>query len=333
MLNRRYALRRAGLAIGALAITSSLSAAALAQTDSYPTKPITMVVPASAGSGTDLMAREMANRLGAALKQTIVVDNKPGASGVLGMQAVVRAAPDGYTILYNNGTNTVMAPALLKSLPYDVQKDLVPVAQTAVGGVILMVSNDFPAKNLQEMVQVVKANPGKFTYGSWAVGSSGHLTMEWLKKQTGMEMTHVPYRQTPQLITELSTGTIKIGWTDPAAPVPFIEAGKVRAIAVTGDIRLPRTPGVPTLGEQGYPFESVGWFGVFAPAGTPSAIVQRLSDEINHIQAQPDMTKRVASMNISMPGQKTPDQFRAIIAKDLALWKKIVTDAGITVDN
>lgn len=328
-MNRRMALKQTAAAVAALAPFGS----AFAQPDTWPSRTITLVLPAAAGSGTDLMARELATRLGAALKQSIIVDNKPGASGLLGTQAVVRAPADGYTLLYTNGTNTVMAPALLKTLPYDVIRDLVPVAQTAEGGVALLVSNDFPAKNLQELIQVVKANPGKYSYGSWAVGSSGHLTMEWLKRQTGMDIGHVPYKATPQLLTELISGTIKIGWTDPAAPVPFIESGKLRAIAVTGKPRLPRTPNVPTLGEQGYPFETVGWFGVFAPAGTPKAIVQRLNEEINKIQALPEMAARVKSMNIASPPTKSADQFRAIVAEDLQVWKKIVADTGITVEN
>jgi tripartite-type tricarboxylate transporter receptor subunit TctC len=328
-MNRRMALKQTAAAVAALAPFGSV----FAQPDVWPSRTITLVLPAAAGSGTDLMARELANRLSTVLKQPIIVDNKPGASGLLGTQAVVKAPADGYTLLYTNGTNTVMAPALLKTLPYDVIRDLAPVAQTAEGGVALLVSNDFPAKNLQELIQVVKANPGKYSYGSWAVGSSGHLTMEWLKRQTGMDIGHVPYKATPQLLTELISGTIKIGWTDPAAPVPFIEAGKLRAIAVTGKPRLPRTPNVPTLGEQGYPFETVGWFGVFAPAGTPKAIVQRLNEEINKIQALPEMAARVRSMNIAAPPTKSPDQFRAIVAEDLQVWKKIVADTGITVEN
>jgi tripartite-type tricarboxylate transporter receptor subunit TctC len=322
--------RRAALAATfALALCST----PFAQGDAWPARPITMVVPASAGSGTDLMAREMASRLGAAIKQAIVVDNKPGASGVIGTQAVVRAPADGYTLLYTNGSNMVMAPALVKAIPYDVTKDLVPVAQTAMGGVFLLVSNDLPVKTLPELVQLVKANPGKFTYGSWAIGSSGHLTMEWLKRQTGMEIGHVPYRQVPQLLTELSTGTLKIGYADPAAPLPFIESGRLRPIAVTGTVRLPRSPNVPTFSEQGHHFEPVGWFGVFAPAGTPAAIVARLNTEINRIQQQPDMVAKVTALNIAAPPTKSSDQFRSTLLHDLQQWRKIVTETGITTEN
>ncbi|MDO9434880.1 tripartite tricarboxylate transporter substrate binding protein [Hydrogenophaga sp.] len=329
-MNRRTAIQRTAWGIAAL---TTLGTASAQQTDHWPSRVITMVVPAAAGSGTDLMAREMASRLAAVLKQPVILDNKPGGSGVPGIQAVVRAAPDGYTLLYSNGSMAVMAPALVKTLPYNVVRDLVPIAQTAEGGVMLLVNNDFPAKNLQELIQVVKANPGVYSYGSWAVGSSGHLTMEWLKRQTGMDIAHVGYKATPQLLTDLMAGNIKIGWADPAAPIPFVESGKMRAIAVTGKTRLSRTPNVPTMGEQGHAFDAVGWFGVFAPAGTPKAIVQRLNEEIMKIQALPEMGVRVKSMNIAVPPNKTPDQFRSLVVEDTAIWKKIVTETGITLDN
>ena len=303
------------------------------QTDVWPSRPITMIVPASAGSGTDILAREMARRLGQALGQNVIVDNKVGGSGVIGTQAVVRSKADGYTLLYTNGSNTVMAPALLKSVPYDVVRDLVPVAQTAVGGVLLLVNKDFPAKNLRELVDLVKASPGKHTYGSWGVGSSGHLIMEWLKKQTGMQISHVPYRQVPQLLTELAAGGLQIGWADPSSPVSFIESGKVRGIAISGTAHVPRTASIATMGEQGYPFESVGWFGVFAPPGTPAAIVQRLTAEINKIQKLPESADKMAALNFEPPPVKTAEQFGAIVAADLQTWKKLVVDAGITPED
>ena len=326
-MHRRTLLKHATLSMAALSTPPML------REEDWPARTITMVLPASAGSGTDILARELAIKLGDALKQPVIVDNKPGASGIIGTQIVTRAAPDGYTILYTNGTNAVMAPALLKSMPYDVLQDLQPVAQTVTGGVTLLVSNDFPAKNLQELVAYVKANPGKLAYGSWAVGSSGHLVMEWLKKQTGMDITHTPYRQVTQLLTELVSGQLKVGWTDPIAPLPFIEAGKLRAIGVIGNKRLPRNPTVPTLGEQGHPFETVGWFGVFAPKDTPKAIVQRLSDEIQRIQSLPEVQARQTFMNVTNSTLKSPDEFGAVVAQDLKTWKKIVTDANIKLEN
>lgn len=297
--------------------------------DAWPSRPITLVVPAAAGAGTDLLARELATRLSVALKQSIIVDNKPGASGIPATTAVVRAAPDGYTLLYTNGSFAVMAPALLKSIPYDVTKDITPIAQTAVGGVLLLVNKDFPAKNLKELVDYARANPG-MTYGTWGIGSSGHLVMEWIKKQAGIQMTHVPYRQTPQLLTELSAGVLKVGWADPSSPVPFIESGKIRGIAISGNVRVPRTPDIATMGEQGYQFDAVGWFGLFAPQGTPQAILDLLSAEVNKIQRLPEIAAKMAALNFEPPPVKSAAQFKSIVSNDLQMWRKIVLDAGIS---
>lgn len=326
-MKRRTLITHSTLAIAAWAAAPFVAA------QQWPARTITMVLPASAGSGTDIMARDLAKRLGDALQQPVIVDNKPGASGIIGTQIVVRAPADGYTLLYTNGTNTVMAPALLKSMPYDVLTDLQPVAQTVTGGVMLHVSNDLPVKNLKELVAHVKANPDKLAYGSWAVGSSGHLVMEWLKQETGMKIPHTPYKAVPQLLTELASGELKIGWSDPIAPLPFIESGRIRPIAVIGDKRLPRNPDVPTFGEQGFPFETVGWFGVFAPKGTPKAIVQRLAEEIGRIQQHPEVQERLKFMNVTNSKLKSPEEFGTVVSNDLKVWKKIVTDANITTGN
>jgi tripartite-type tricarboxylate transporter receptor subunit TctC len=297
--------------------------------DVWPSRPITLVVPAAAGAGTDLLARELATRLAVALKQNVIVDNKPGASGIPATTAVVRAAPDGYTLLYTNGSFAVMAPALLKSVPYDVTRDITPIAQTAVGGVLLLVNKDFPVKNLKELVDYARANPG-MTYGTWGIGSSGHLIMEWLKKQAGIQMTHVPYRQTPQLLTELTSGVLKVGWADPSSPVPFIESGRIRGIAISGNVRVPRTPDIATMGEQGYQFDAVGWFGLFAPQGTPPAIIEALSAEVTKIQRLPEIAARMSALNFEPPPVKSAAQFKSIVSSDLQMWRKIVQDAGIT---
>ena len=323
----RFPIRNVSAAVAALA----LSSAVFAQDGAWPSHPIVLVVAASAGSGPDLAARELADRLSKSLKQPIVVDNKPGASGVVATQQVVRAKPDGYTLLYTTATNTVVAPAV-KKMPYDVTKDLAPVAEAVAGGVFLTVSNDLPVKNLPDLVKLVKANPGKYVYGSWAIGSSGQLTMEWLKRKTGMDIGHVPYRQTTQMLTELSTGTLKIGFADPAAPLPFIQDGRIKAIAVTGTKRLPRAPEVPTFGEQGFDFKPVGWFGVLAPAKTPEAIVNKLNAEIRRIQNEPDMIAKTAALNVSPSVPNTPAQFHDSIVRDLKMWQEIVKDAGITME-
>jgi len=300
--------------------------------EAWPARPIQMIVPSSPGSGTDALARAMAQRLSESLKQAVVVENRPGGSGVIGTNAVLKAAPDGYTILYTTASNMVVAPAVMKSVSQEARKSLVPIAQTAAGGVLLLVSPDLPVHDLPGLIELVKANPDKYSYGSWATGSSAHLTMEWLKKQTGMKTEHVAYRTSSQLLTELSSGVLKIGWTDPSVAVPFLRSGKVRGIAIVGNVRSPQLANVKTMSEQGYKFNTVGWFGMFAPAGTSPAIVKRLADEANKVQALPEIAALMKRLNFEPPPVKTSAQLGEIVRNDLQVWTKIANDAGIKVD-
>ncbi|MBL8378141.1 MAG: tripartite tricarboxylate transporter substrate binding protein [Burkholderiales bacterium] len=322
-----------GIAAATLALCTLHAAHVQAQApDAWPTRQVQVIVAGSAGSGTDLMSRAMAQRLSTVFNQQFIVDNRPGASGAIAAMAVVKSAADGHTLLYTNGSFSVMAPALVKTLPYDIQRDLVPVAQTAVGGVLLLVNPDIPARNLRELVEHVRANPDKYSYGSWAVGSSGHLIMEWLKQQTGMRMNHVAYQAVPRLLTELASGVLPIAWADPSAPLPFIRSGKVRGIAISGNVRVPGTPDIATMGEQGYQFDAVGWFGVFAPAATPAAVVRRLNEEINKVQSSSEMQSLMSRMNFEPPPVKSAAQFRDIVTNDLQTWRKIVTDNNIKAE-
>jgi len=330
MMNVRCVLQHAALAALAAAL---VPLAAQAQTgDAWPSRPITLVVASGAGSGVDLVAREMAHKLGAALKQPVVVDNKPGASGMLAGSAVAHAKADGYTLLYSNASYVAVVPAVIQKMSYDPGKDLTPIAQTAAGGIILLANKDVPANNLQELVALAKARPERYSYGTWGTGSSGQLTMEWLKRKAGIQMTHVPYKTTPQVVNDLVSGVLQVGWSDPGTPVPMLETGRIKAIAISGTQRVPRTPGLPTMGEQGYPFESVGWFGVFGPANLPQSITDRLNAEINKIQASPEMRRRMEAMNFEPPPVKTAGEFKAIVASDMKTWSAIAKDANITAD-
>jgi tripartite-type tricarboxylate transporter receptor subunit TctC len=319
-------------ALTALAI-SALSLHAQAQTsDTWPNRPITLVVASGPGSGVDLTAREMAQKLSTALKQPVVVDNKPGGSGMLAGGLVARARADGYTLLYSNASFVTVAPAVLKSMSYDPIKDLTPLAQTAAGGIMLLVNKDVPANNLKELVALIKANPDKYNYGTWGNGSSGQLTMEWLKKQAGLKITHIPYKTTPQIVNDLVAGILQVGWADPGTPVPMIEAKQLKGIAMSGNVRVPRTASIPTMGEQGYPFDAVGWFGMFGPANLPKPITERLNAEINKIQKSVEMAKRMETLNFEPPPVKTAEEFKAIIARDVNLWSLIAKEANISED-
>jgi tripartite-type tricarboxylate transporter receptor subunit TctC len=280
----------------------------------------------------DIAAREMAQKISVALKQPVVVDNKPGGSGMLAGGTVARAKADGYTLLYSNASFVAVAPAVLKNMSYDPIKDLTPIAQTAAGGILLLANKDVPANNLKELVALVKANPDKYSYGTWGNGSSGQLTMEWLKKQAGLKIAHIPYKTTPQIMNDLASGVLQVGWSDPGTPVPMIESKQIKGIAVSGNVRVPRTANIATMGEQGHGFDAVGWFGVFGPANLPKQITERLNAEINKVQKSPEMTKRMEGWNLEPPPAKTTEEFKAIIARDVKLWTSIAKDANISED-
>lgn len=330
-MNKNFVPRRSALmTILAAAATLAPLAAHAQASQPWPNRAITLVVASGPGSGVDLTARDMAQKLGAALRQPVVVENKPGGSGALAGSTVARAKADGYTLLYSNGSFITVAPAVIKNLSYDPVKDLTPIAQTAAGGVVLLVNKDVPANNLKELVALIKANPDRYNYATWGNGSSGQLTMEWLKQKAGLKVEHIPYKTTPQIINDLASGVVQIGWSDPGTPVPMIESGRIKAIAMSGSKRVPRTPNVATMGEQGYAFDAVGWFGVFGPANLPPAIVDRLNSEINKIQSAPETAKRMETMNFEPPPVKTASEFKSIIDTDLKVWTQIAKDANVT---
>jgi len=325
--NRKRHHLRLGLALLAF---SWLAAAQ--DTASWPNRPITLVVASAPGSGVDGLALEVAQKLSITLKQPVLVDNKPGASGVLAGTTVARSKPDGYTWLYTTASFMAVAPAVLQKMPYEPNKELTPVAITAAGGVLLLVNKDLPANNLKELIALIKSKPNAYSYGTWGVGSSGHLMMAWLQRQAKLQVNHVPYKSTPQIVNELMGGVLPIGWTDPGTPVPMLESKQIKSIAISGHVRGPRTASTATMTEQGYPFDAVGWFGVFAPTQTPKPIVERMNTEINKALRTPEMAKRMETMNFQPPPVKSVEEFKAILAKDLKTWNSIAADTGITLE-
>lgn len=324
----RIPLRRAMMG----AVLTMLAGAAGAQTGDWPNRPIRLVVAGPAGAGMDIYARLLAAPLQAALKTSIVVDNKAGANSLIGNDAVAKAAPDGYTLLFTPSSAVAINPIVVAKMPYDTLKDLLPVAQIGAGGILLMTNPASGFKSLQDMVRYAKANPGKLTYGSWGNGSTGHLVMEGIKVHYGLDMQHVPYKGTAAVVNDLLGDNIKVAFTDIASPVPHIRSGKLVAMGATGSGRGPALPEVPTLTEQGYKFDADGWYGMFAPAGTPMPIVRRINEEINKILATDEMRQKFASQNMLAPPIKTADQFANTVRSDVEMWQSLAKAIKLKID-
>ncbi|WP_028602860.1 Bug family tripartite tricarboxylate transporter substrate binding protein [Ottowia thiooxydans] len=323
VLTRRRAL---------LASAACMAAPAAFAQANWPNRPIKMIVPGPPGGAMDNLLRIIQLPLQEALKQSMVMDFKPGANSIIGMDAVAKAQPDGYTFLITPSSAVAINPIILEKMPFDAQKDLAPVAQFGTGGILLVANPAANFKNLQDMVKYAQANPGKLSYGSWGNGSTGHLVMEGIKKQFGVSISHIPYKTTAQEITDLIAGTLPVGFTDIASPLPHIKAGKLTALGVSGSIRAPALPNLPTLSEQGFKFESDGWFGIFAPAGTPAEIVNRMNEEIGKILAREDIKQKFAAQNMTLPAYKTAAQFAATVKSDSSAWQQMAKGANLKMD-
>lgn len=307
--------------------------AALAEpAEAYPDRPVTFVVPTAAAGGTDMFARLFAEKLGKVMGRPFVVDNRPGANGILGTGFVARAVPDGHTLLFTYAAAFVGNPSLYKNIPYDTIKDFAPIAQIARGGTMLLVRADLPVKTVQEFAAYVKERPNKLNYCSWGNGSGGHLMMENLKTQTGMQMLHIPYKGGPACIQDLLGGQVDAAFGDVTSNVGFVRTGRLRALALSGPSRMPLFPDVPTLNEAGYKFTTYAWYGVFAPASTSPAIVQKLNVEINSLLRDPGMQVRLRELNLVDFPIITPEQFSETVKQDLVDWSRLVKDANVKID-
>lgn len=298
----------------------------------WPTRPIRLVVPGPAGAGSDIFARLLAVPLGAALRQPIVIDNKAGANGLIGNDAVAKAPNDGYTILLSPSSAIAINPIIQPKMPYDTQKDLLPVTQVGAAGILLIAHPSSGFKSLADMVRFAKADPGKLAYGSWGSGSTGHLVMESIKAHYGLDMPHVPYKGVAPLVNDVLGNNISVGFADIASPVPHVRAGKLMALGCSGSARGPALPDVPTLTEQGYRFDTDGWYGIFAPAGTPREIVQRLNQELNRILMSNDVIQKFAAQNMPRPPIKNADQFAATVRHDIETWQGLAKVAKLKID-
>lgn len=288
----------------------------------YPSKPVRIVVGYSAGGPTDLVARLLATQLQAAIGQTFLVENKPGAGSNLATEAVAAAAPDGYTLLLAAAPITMNA-FLYKNLKWDVQKSLDPVSMVMSAPSILAVNPKVPAQNLQELIALARARPGQLSFGSTGMGGSQHMAGEVFKQRTGVDIVHVPYKGAAPALQDLIAGHVTMAFMTSLSAVPHVKEGKVRAIAVASRTRLPQLPDLPTVSEAGLPgFEADSWNGLFAPHGTPPEIISRLHAEVARIAAAPDFREKLQAQGAVVVGN-SPAEFRAFIRQEVEQWAKV----------
>jgi tripartite-type tricarboxylate transporter receptor subunit TctC len=313
-----------------LALLAALAGAAAAQT--YPAKPIHLIVPFPPGGGTDLFSRTIASELAETLKWTIVVDNKPGAGGNLGVDAAAKSPADGYTMVMGQTSDLAVNPTLYRKLPYDPVKDLAPVVLVASAPIILVTAGSSPFRSLGDVVAAAKQKPARLTLATPGNGTVAHLTGVMLQRAAGIELVHVPYKGAAQALPDLIGGQVDLYSSSVSSVIGQINGGKVRAIAVASAKRSPALPAVPTVAESGYPgFDADSWYGLLMPAGTPPAIVQRVNAEVNKVLAIPKVRERIGAEGGEALGG-TPERFSALLKADLAKWGNAVRQSGAKVD-
>ena len=318
------------LARVALAMMTAVAFGAASAQDAYPTKPVTMVVPFPPGGGTDTGARWVAQKLSEKWGQPVVVDNKPGAAGMIGADFVSRAKPDGYTIMMANAQTVAINPSLYKKLPYNPDTAFVPISLVAELPLVLLVNATLPVHDTKEFIAFAKSKPNELTYGSAGNGSSTHLAASLFDNAAGTKLLHVPYKGGGPAMQDLMGGVVNLTFLTVLESGSAIKSGKVRPIAVTSQKRSPAMPNIPTLAESGVPdYFSISWIGVLAPAGTPKAIVDRIGRDIQDIVASPDVNKRFVEQGATPVGG-TPEQFAALIDSERARYRKIITEKNIS---
>ena len=317
------------LALGAACLLCVF--AAHAQSPRYPSKPVRMVVGFPAGGPSDILGRLVAQKLTEALGQQTVVDNRPGASGIIGAEHVAKSAPDGYTLLTIPATHAV-SPSIYKKVPFDSVRDFTMVALIAEGPFILVVHPSLPVKNVQELIALARKRPGELNYASASLGGLPHLSGELLKNMTGIRMNHIPYKGAAPATTDVVAGHVSIMFNNMLSAVPQIKSGRLRPLGVTTRKRSAALPDVPTIAESGVKgYEVSGWYGVLAPAGLPTELLTRLNTEINRGMRQPDVIKRLAVEGMDAV-TSTPDEFSQRMQREIAKWAGVVKAAGITAD-
>ena len=298
----------------------------------YPSRPVRLVVPFPAGGATDILARTIGLKASEKLGQQIVIDNRPGAGGTIGSDHVAKSAPDGYTLLIATGSTHSIGPIINSKIPYNVERDFVPVVYVAKTSSVLVVPGSLPVKNLAEFIALAKSRPGQLNYGSSGNGTNSHLSGELFKSQAGVFITHIPYRGTGLVFTDMMSGQVHMLMDNYVTAQSNIKDGKLKVLGVTSPQRLPFLPDVPTLDEQGLKgFDVSNWFGIYVPRGTPADVVTRVNTAFNQALQDPDMLKRLALLGATPTGS-TPEQMGAMVAADKARWSKLIRDRKLVVE-
>lgn len=306
--------------------------APLAAAQTYPDKPIRLILSVPAGATPDVTARLVTPGLAQRLGQPLVVDNRPGAGGLIGAEIVSKAAPDGYTLFISSPGALTILPHLRKNVPYDTLRDFAPVSLISIGPFVLITHPSVPAKTVQELVALAKAQPGKLNYASAGSGVANHLAMELFKHMAGVDITHVPYKGAPQAVTDVLAGHMNMMFNSIAPIIGHIKAGRVRVLGIASAKRSPQLPDVPTISEAGVPgFEAVNWFGMFAPAKTPKRIITRLNEAVVKVVRSPEIQSQFAALGADVVGS-SPEEFAAFIRRDMEQYAKVVKLSGAKVD-
>ena len=328
MQDRRRVLKGATL-LGAAAALPALATRARAQATGWPNKPVRLIVPFAPGGSTDIVGRMMAQKLTAALGQPVVVENRAGAGGTIGAEAIARATPDGYTIGVGTVSTCGTAPNTYKNIKYDPRKDYVPIVNIAAVPGIIAVHPSFPGKNYADFIKVLKANPGKFNYASSGTGGVGHMGMELFKLRTGTFMTHIGYRGAGPALTDVLAGNVPIIWDNLSSTLPHVRSGKLVPIGLANDKRIPQLPDLPTFAELGVKdYDAATWFGFVAPTGIPREIVQRLNAEVVKALREEDTRQKLFDAG-AFPIGNTPEQFAAQIEAELRKWAEVAKFARV----
>ena len=315
-----------------LAVLSLLLLCSAAAAQTFPSKPIRVIVPSPPGDGSDVVARLVGDKLTAAWGQQVIVDNRPGAGGRIGTEAAAKAPADGYTWIMGNAGSHGINGGLYRNLPYDLEKDFAPITQIMRAPNALVVSTALGVSSVAELVALLKKNPGKYSYGSGGNGSSAHLSAELFKSMAGVDIVHIPYKGASMALNDLIAGNVVMFMGNLPPAMGHIKAGRIKALAVTTRTRSKFVPELPTVDESGLKgFETVAWFGLLAPAGTPPAVVTRTRDEVARILQTEELRTRIDSLG-GEPVGNTPQEFAAIIHADIAKWRRVVDAASIKVD-